>query len=209
MVLRPLLLNCLQCQKRSVEKSKNQCKSASKEITVKAKDRFYIPYQKVMVGNESPRFERNGSEPRDPRWRSNLGCDNSYWDVKSCSIGNEVCSYPLTYSTFRRTYRSLFAVHIPPKGNGSPVAKPPEKNRVDKTFICGLEWNFLSRASEPSASRKKITLSFASICFYSIFVKKEPTLNPTNSPSFSPSFIPTVTSFQSFPFRHIQSPSSF
>ena len=134
MVLRPLPLNCLQCQKRSVEKSKNQCKSAGKEITVKAKDRFYMSYQKVMVGNESPRFERNGSEPRDPRWRSNLGCDNSYWDVKSCSIGNEVCLYPLTYSTFRRTYRSLFAVHIPPKGNGGPGAKPPEEKSSWENF---------------------------------------------------------------------------
>ena len=140
--MRPLLLNCLQCQKRSVEKSKNQCKSARKEITVKAKDRFYIPYQKVMVGNESSRFKRNGSQPRDPR-RSNLSCDNSYWDVKLCSIGNDVCLYPLTYSIFRRTYRSLFAVHIPPKENRVRYrAKLPEKNGADETFICGLERNF-------------------------------------------------------------------
>ena len=29
--------------------------------------RFYIPYQKRKVGNESQRIKRNRSEPRDPR----------------------------------------------------------------------------------------------------------------------------------------------
>ena len=56
---------------------------------------------------------------------------------------------------FRKsTLRKIFA----PKKRwkwGSGGEAPGKKNRVLKNVICGLVWNFLSKASEPSASRKK------------------------------------------------------
>ena len=81
--------------------------------------------------------------------------DDSYWNVKSCSIEIKFAHIRWPILPFEGHIGVCLQYTFLLKEMGVQGRSPRKKNRVDKTFICGLEWNFLSRASEPSASRKK------------------------------------------------------
>ena len=64
-------------EKERETKAKADAKSRAKKVL--PKPRFYIPYQKGKVGNESQRHKRSGSESKNLGERNNVGGDNPCW----------------------------------------------------------------------------------------------------------------------------------
>ena len=109
-------------------------------------------------------FERYFGSTKQTPWRKTLLGANAALKLcaseASAENKNVVWGRSPTEKFRKSTLRKIFAPKKRWKEMGVRGRSRREKSRVLKNVICGLVWNFLSRASEPSASRKKKTLKY-------------------------------------------------